>query len=37
MKKNSSTKGTKGELILEIDGSHKSVIPKIRWDMHLNE
>ena len=37
MKGNSATKGSRGELILEICGSHEGVRPKVRWDIHLNQ
>ena len=36
MKGNSTTKGSKGELILEICGRHEGVRTKVRSDMHLN-
>ena len=37
MKENSTIKGSRGESILEICGSHEGVRPKVRGDMHLNQ
>ena len=37
MKGNSTIKGSRGELILEIGGSHEDIRQKVKWDMHLNQ
>ena len=37
VKGNSTTKGSKGESILEICGNHEGIKQKVRWDMHLNQ
>ena len=37
MKGISTTKGSRGESILEIYDNYDGVRPKVRWDMHLNQ
>ena len=37
MKGNNTTKGSRGESILEICDNHEGVRPKVRGDVHLNQ